>query len=81
MLGNDFSLMVVRFLKTVQSIVQACADNSRQSPDDLSEWLPWEMSEERLEVMWGMIRRNRKFNVECHLIQHTVQGSNNIDQS
>ena len=33
--------------------LQACADNNRQPPDDLSVWLPWEMGEERLEMMRG----------------------------
>ena len=33
--------------------LQACTDNNRQPLDDFSEWLPWEMSEERLRVMRG----------------------------
>ena len=27
----------------LDSYLQACADNNRQPPDDLSEWLSWEM--------------------------------------
>ena len=34
-------------LRWLEAWLTACAENSRQPPDDLSPWLPWSMSEER----------------------------------
>ena len=34
-------------LRWLEAWLAACAENGRRSPDDLSPWLPWTMSEER----------------------------------
>lgn len=35
----------------LKGYLEACATNNRQAPDDLTDWLPWKMSDERLKEL------------------------------
>ena len=44
---GTLSMNGIDVLRWLQAWLEACANNGRQPPDDLSAWLPWSMSEER----------------------------------
>ena len=44
---GTLALNGIDVLRWLEAWLEACAENGRQPPDDLSPWLPWTMSEER----------------------------------
>ena len=44
---GTLALNGIDVLRWLEAWLEACAENGRQPPDDLSPWLPWSMSEER----------------------------------
>ena len=44
---GTLSMNGIDVLRWLEAWLEACAENGRQPPDDLSPWLPWTMSEER----------------------------------
>ena len=44
---GTLSMNGIDVLRWLEAWLEACANNRRQPPDDLSPWLPWTMSEER----------------------------------
>ena len=44
---GTLSMNGIDVLRWLQAWLQACANNGRKPPADLSPWLPWSMSEER----------------------------------
>ena len=44
---GTLALNGIDILRWLEAWLEACAENGCQPPDDLSQWLPWSMSEER----------------------------------
>ena len=44
---GTLSMNGIDVLRWLEAWLEACANNRRQPPDDLSPWLPWTMSEQR----------------------------------
>ena len=44
---GTLSMNGIDVLRWLEAWLKACAENDRQPPEDLEQWLPWSMSEER----------------------------------
>ena len=44
---GTLSMNRINVLRWLQAWLEACANNDRKPPHDLSPWLPWSMSEDR----------------------------------